>query len=75
MLNFLGLRREKGGFVGRWNGRKIAGIDLQIKLFFDTWNWMPLHSEFSSSIRWLCFWASLEWVYGRRIEEKQGKKP
>jgi hypothetical protein len=62
-LAALGLKREKGQFVGVYNGRKITGVVIKAKIFFDTWQWMPRYIEYPKAVAWGCFWVGFGWDY------------
>jgi hypothetical protein len=70
MLKLLGLKRRSGKFVGLHNGQQITGLEIKVKLFFDSWSWKPVQGRVSSAVLWLCFWVRLGWIYGEYVENK-----
>jgi len=62
-LKALGLKRAKGQFVGIHNGRKITGLIVKLKTFFNTWRWKPGYIKYPNAVAWGCFWVGFGWEY------------
>jgi len=49
--------------VGKYNGRRIVGLEIDAKVRVNVWYWRPRWFTYTSRIAWLCFIVSLECVY------------
>jgi hypothetical protein len=63
MLELLDIK-WRGGLVGKWNNQRIAGIEVGLKIYFDSWEWIPRSPRYTNAILWLCFRLNVQWMYG-----------
>ena len=51
--------------VGRYNGRKIVGCSLKVKIDVTEWRWVPWYcwNGFTKGFHWFCFYSWFEWEY------------
>jgi hypothetical protein len=66
MLNLLGLKWRKG-LVGKWNGQKIEGVEVGLKIYTNHWEWIPRVPRYTNAILWLCFRLNFHWMYGKYV--------
>lgn len=52
---------------GKYNGRRIVGIEFKLKLDLTTWRWLPLYLRDCGGLHWLCFrtWTQLNYDWRR----------
>jgi hypothetical protein len=48
---------------GRYNGRRIVGVEVKIILDLSSWRWKPIHVKYSGGAHWLCFRTFTHWHY------------
>ncbi len=48
---------------GKYNGRRIMGIDFHIKIQCEDWFWLPLRVKYCGGLHWLCFMTWTQFVY------------
>lgn len=40
---------------GRYNGKRIVGVEFKIVLDVTTWRWVPIVGHYCGMFHWLCF--------------------
>jgi hypothetical protein len=48
---------------GRYNGRRIVGVEVKIILDLSYWYWKPIHVKYCGGNHWLCFRTFTQWSY------------
>jgi hypothetical protein len=48
---------------GRYNGRRIVGVEVKIILDLSCWYWKPIHVKYGVGNHWLCFRIFTQWHY------------
>jgi hypothetical protein len=49
--------------VGRYNGRRIVGLELELKFRVNVWYWRPRWVRYSNRVAWLCFIVAINCAY------------
>ena len=49
---------------GKWNGRRIVGISIKVRLLVNHWYWRPKHYSYMNDLHWGCFsiWIEAEYA-------------
>jgi hypothetical protein len=48
---------------GRYNGKRIVGIAVKVRIDLRHWNWRPRHVRCVGGLHWLCIYTFWEWAY------------
>ena len=62
---------QDGKLIGKYNGRIIRGVEIGLKLWWDSWYWKPIFpapKQFQTYIIWLCFRLEFNWIYGEYFD-------
>jgi hypothetical protein len=48
---------------GRYNGRRIVGVELKIIIDLSYWYWKPVQVKYGGGDHWLYFRTFIQWSY------------
>lgn len=49
---------------GKYNGRPIVGVSVELALYLDRWNWYPRFVREVGGFHWFCFCSFWRLTYG-----------
>lgn len=56
---------------GRYNGRRVVGIELKFRIDLDEWRWLPRWTKYASCLSWGCFFVWAHWSYSYNVDRAE----